>query len=379
MKHSLLLAGLLLAGLAGAQPRKYVDVVTATGQQLAAVRARAQGGLSDENLHCTVQNLTRQELRLRLPSGLHFEAADAGAQDLFTYQEKLLVLKPRDSAVVKLEGFCMELHNYSPRPNTVYACRGLASKGLQPLGDSLRKYPALAHDYGQMFVWALSDNQPVYNVAVAPNLLRGATNVLRYLARVTGKSVARASAFTKGSPNVASVKTFAKRVHFMYHVTAAQPGTTLRVYGSDGRLVSELFKNRRLGPGVVNYTLGINMTLDRQAVALFQVRLLGPAGEVLKEMRVDEATPENDAEPTRQNFYFEFTLAKPVYHTLFRVRLPDGTLVEELLKRPYLPAGTHKLRFAFVHLYPPGTAFVARLENEDGTVVYQQPVVAAAP
>ena len=373
MMRTLFLAGLFLwAGLAQAQPGQYLDVTTATSRRLATVRARAQGGLGDDNLHCTVVNLTRKELRLRVPPGLHFTSADAGAQDLFTFQEKLLVLASRDSARVRLRGFCMERYDYSPRSNTVYACSGLAGKGLQPLGDSLQKYSGLAEEHGQMFVWALSDQSPMRDVYAAPALFRGAANILRYIGSVTGQTRAQA----RKNPSARSrprIKTFAKRVNMLYHNPNAQLAT-LKVYGADGGLVDELFTNRKLQPGVVRYTMGINMVMDAEAPAVFTVKLLGPAGQVLKEMKVDETTSEEDTTPTRRVFSFDFTLAKPLKEARFRVRLADGTLVEELMRQPYLPVGKFHYQLAFNHLYPVGTAFVARLENAAGLLIAEQPI-----
>ena len=371
------LAGLFLwAGLAAAQPSQYLDMVEATNRQMAAVRARAMGGLGHDNLACTVVNLTRKELRLRVRPGLRFESADEAAQDLFTFQEKLLVIKGHDSTRVRLRGFCMEKHNYSPRSNTVYAFRGPAGQGLQPLGDSLQKYPSLAEGYGQMFVWALSDNEPMHDVLVAPAQLRAATNVVRYISSVTGQQTTKALVARSPAEARPSVKTFAKRATLLYHSPRAQVAT-LRVYGADGAVVDELFKNRQLTPGVAHYVLGINMIMDADAVGAFTIRLLGPAGEVLKDVKVNDQTPEDDAAPTRQKFFFEFSLAKALTDAHFRIRLPNGTLVEELMQRPYLAAGKYRFQLAFNHLHPPGTAFVARLETAAGVLLHQQPITDA--
>lgn len=376
--RTLFLAGLFLwAGLAVAQPGQYLDAVAATGRQMAAVRARAMGGLGHDNLACTVINLTRKELRVRVRPGMRFESSDEAAQDLFTFQEKFLVIKAHDSTRLRLRGFCMEEHNYSPRRNTVYTFSGPAGQGLQPLGDSLQKYPALAESYGQMFVWALSDNEPMHDVLVAPAQLRAATNVVRYIGSVTGQQTARALVARSPAEVRPSVKTFTKRATLLYHNPKAQVAT-LRVYGADGAVVDELFNNSPLAPGVMRYVLGINMIMDADAVSEFTVRLLGPAGEVLKEMKVNDQTSEEDVAPARQKFFFEFSLAKALTDAHFRVRLPNGTLVEELMQRPYVAAGKYRFELAFNHVYPPGTAFIARLETAAGVVISQQPITDAA-
>jgi hypothetical protein len=370
----LLVALLLLTRLAGAGPITYLDLVAAEKARTVAIAARAQS-LGPDNLHCTITNLTRQEVRLRIPPGLRFEAADAGAQDIFTFQQKLLVLAPGASQQVGLWAFCMEKHNYSPAASSGYAFRGLAGEGLQPLGDSLQKYPALAEGYGQMFVWALSDHEPLYDMRVVPALLRGANNIVRYLSSVTGQPACRVRSSTDSRP---TVKTFSKRAFLLYHSPTAQVAT-LKVYDAEGHEKYELLKGRKLSPGVVHYTFGINETVDIDANPVFTFRLLDPAGRVLSEMKVDKNTTEHDVEPSKVLFYFPFALTRPLKKARFRVRLPDGTLVEELMQQQYLPLGKFRYQLAFNHLYPPGTAFVVKLENEAGEVLRELPVENVAP
>jgi hypothetical protein len=368
---------LLLVRLAGAAPASYTDMLTAVAQGQLTVTTQALNGLGPETLACGLVNTGPKELRLRVPPGLHFVAADAGAQDLFTFQEQLLVLAPGASRTIRLWGFCMEKHDYVPRPRTVYTCAGRAEKGLAALGDSLQKYPGLAGSYGQSFVWHLSDAESLPAVIeVSPGQLRGATNIVAYLARVSGQALSRvrSSAESLGP----RVKTFARRVPLLYHSPTAQT-VTLQVCDAQGRRRYDLFSERRLTPGVLRYTFGLNETVAADNHPVYVFRLVDTQGRLLKELRVDETTSEEDQEPLHQPFAAEFKLAKPSKNVRFRVRLPDGTLVEEIGQQPYLPAGKFRYSSAFYHLYPAGTTFTIGLETATGEVLSQQPVVAAAP
>ncbi|WP_345234092.1 hypothetical protein [Hymenobacter saemangeumensis] len=371
MKASLLLVVfLLLARLAQAGPVTPLNLLTAQSQQKVKVEARALG-LGPDKLRCVLTNLTGQELKLRVPPGLHFAADDAGAQDIFTFEQKLLVLAPGASKEVPLWAFCMEQHDYSPRENGGYALQGLAGKGLQPLGDSLQKYPGLAEYYGQMFVWSLSDGGSLREVSVDSKLLRGAKNVLAYIGKVTGRAVPRARASNDNRP---SVKTFSKRATLLYHSPTAQVAT-LKVYDTDGSEMYELLKDRRLTPGVVHYTVGLNSIVDIDETPVYTIRLLSPSGQVLKEVKVDANTSEQVTEPEKVVFNFPFEVKNLTRNARIRVRLTDGTLVEEILERKYLPPGSFRMQLFFNHLYPSGTAFVAQLETADGKVLSKQPVV----
>ena len=374
MKSSLLLSFLLLlAQLAAAKGGPYVDLLSASRQQLVGIAARSDG-LGPGNLRCLLTNLTQQELRVRVPPGLHFAADDAAAQDIFTFQEQLLVLAPGASGTVRLWALCMEQHDHGPAFDSGYTLRGLAGRGLQPLGDSLQKYPKLAEDYGQMFVWALTDHQPLRAVSVPAALRRAATNVLRYLSATTGEPAPLVSLSVSGRP---SIRTFSKQVFLVYHNPTAQVGA-VSVYGANGRLLYEAVHAGKLSAGVVRYQLGINAIVGIDEAAAFKVRLLDAKGQVLKELNVTDATSELDTLPTRQDFTFAFTLAKPVRDARMRVRLPDGTLVEELKQMPYLPAGHFNYTWAFYHLQPVGTPFVVRLETASGTLLSEQ-ALATAP
>lgn len=369
-----LLLLLFLVRLAGAAPAPYVDMLKAVELGQLTLTAKALNGLGPETLACGLVNTSKKELALRVPPGLHFVAADAGAQDLFTFQEQLLVLAPGASRTIRLWGFCMEKHDYVPRSPTVYTCAGRAEKGLAALGDSLQKYPSLASSYGQSFVWNLSDLETLpAELEVNPTQLRGATNIVAYLASVTGQALSRVR--SSAAARAPRVKTFARRVPLLYHSPTAQT-VTLQVCDAQGRRRYDLFTERRLTPGVLRYTFGMNETVDAAAHPVYVFRLVDVQGKVLKEMRVDETTSQDEKEPLHQTFAAEFNLAKPIKNVRFRVRLPDGTLVEEIGQHAYLPAGKFRYSSAFYHLYPAGTAFTIGLETPTGEVVSKQPVVA---
>ncbi|MDO7875041.1 hypothetical protein Q5H93_09895 [Hymenobacter sp. ASUV-10] len=373
MKRLLALLFLLfLVRLAGAAPAPPVDLLTAIGQGQVTLTAKALNGLGPETLACILTNSGPKELPVRVPPGLHFVAADAGAQDLFTFQQQLLVLAPGASRTIRLWGFCMEKHDYVPRSPTAYTCAGRAEKGLAALGDSLQKYPGLAGSYGQSFVWHLSDGEPLpTDIEVSPAQLRGATNIVAYLASVSSQVRSRVrSSATARAPRL---KTFARRVPLLYHSPTAQVAT-LQVCNAQGQRRYDLFTNRRLTPGVLRYTFGMNETVDAASQPVYVFRLVDAQGKVLKEMRVDENTSQDEPELLHQTFAAEFNLAKPIKNVRFRVRRPDGTLVEEIGQHPYLPAGKFRYSSAFYHLYPAGTAFTIGLETAAGERVASQPV-----
>ncbi|UOQ96719.1 hypothetical protein MUN81_15900 [Hymenobacter sp. 5317J-9] len=365
---------LLLVLRAEAERLPYLSLADAAAQRTVAVSAWAQG-LGPDNLLCTLTNLTDQPLGVRVPPGLHFAAGNPDLQDLLTFQEKMLVLAPHARSTVRLWGFCMEQHDHAPSGNAAYALRGAAGRDLQPLGDSLQKYPGLASYYGQMFVWSVTDHEELRDISVEPALVRGATNIMRYLSRVTGRAAGRVKSSLDHRP---SVRTFTKRVFVTYHSPVSQV-TSLKVFGADGCERYTVAPRWVLAPGVMRYAIGLNAIVGIDEQPSFLVRLLDQHGQVLQETQVTDATPEIDVAPTRQAFAFTFSLDKPVRNAYLRMRLPDGTLVEELKKLPFLPAGNHQYNWTFFHVRPAGTPFVARLETADGALLREQALPAVTP
>lgn len=374
MLRALLLL-LLLTGAGRSLTAAPVDLLTALRTNQVQLRATALG-LGVANVQCQLHNATKQEITVQLVPGLHFRSADGEVQELLTYQSQLIALAPGAVKLVRLQGFCMQRPRRAPGANTAVALAGLAPAPLKGMSDSLAKYDDLAPEYGQMLVWSITERETPHPMRVAPAQLRGARSLMSFVSSQAGVAPAAVNVYAKGQAAAPSIRTFSQTSSLLYQVNKPQV-VSLKMYDAAGRLHSTLIDKRRVTPGTLHYAFGINQTVAHDAHPVYFVRLLDEAGQTLKEVRLDEqSTPATDV-PQHQEFEFRFTLAKPVKQAHFRVRLADGTLVQDVLQRPYLPGGTFAFKLAFDHLYPPGTAFVARLESEAGQVYVQQPFAAA--
>lgn len=374
MKNIVLLL-LLLAPLAPAlagTPRT-VDVLAGIADRTIGLTSKTSGGLN-EPLQCTVQNHTSRPITVRLPAGLRFvPGSDPGLQNLMTVQEVLLVLAPYTKKTIKLNGFCMEKHDRGPSTDQRYVLKDLADPDPKALADSLQKYPGLVPICAQAMLWTLTDAEPLRELEVEPGLLRAARNVMRFVSERAHLPAAavRAGAAPRRTPRW---RTFSKTGSLLYHSPMAQV-VTLKVYETDGSERYALFQNKTLKPGVVQYSFGLNETVDSDGPPpVYFFRLLDAKGKVLKETRVDDATQFVNAEPLRQKFTMACTLAKPVSNAVLRVRLTDGTLVEEVMTMPRIAMGKVNISSSFNHIFPPGTAFVAQLESATGEVYAAQPI-----
>ncbi|KAA9332954.1 hypothetical protein F0P96_08165 [Hymenobacter busanensis] len=347
------------------------DLLTAVQARQVEIGSLAVGGLGADNLQCRLRNLTQHELTVTVPAGLHFSSRNAETQEMMTYQLLVVTLAPEATEKVRLQGFCMNRLRHAPSGKAIFFLRGFAPQPVKQLGDSLTKYPALAPSYGQMLVWALTDNQPLFDLEVEPELVRGARNTVQYVSRQAGLPVVAVRARSKNKPATPTVKTFSQTSALLYHLPTAQV-LTLKMVDPQGHVRSTLFDKKLVKPGVQNYAFGINETVRSTDQPVYFVRLSDATGRVLKEVRVDERTEPDTTQPRHREFDFRFSLTKPVKKVYFRLRLPDGTLVEEIMQRPYLPPGSFLFKLAFNYLQAPNTAFVARLESETGQVYHEQ-------
>lgn len=379
MKRTFLL--LLLSG-PPAGPTQSVDLVAAVAAQQVGLSVTAAGGLGEANLRCRVRNLGRAPLRLMVPAGLRFEAADPNAQDLLTTEPQVVLLAAQEEKEVLLHGFCTEASHYSPSVDAAFTFRGYAPLALKTLADSLGAYPALAHDYGQMFVWALTDGRALYDIDAEAAHLRPARNLLRYVRAEAAKRPTNAQKpgrtarvrLRRPEGNAGpSVKLFSKKGFLVYPLPKAQ-ALSLKVYDGAGNEEFVLFENRQVPAGALHFGFGLNEIVPVETQPVYFFKLLDAAGRVLTQVQVDEHTVERDITPQRRSFTFSVQLAKAAKNAAFTVRLPDGTLVEQFKPQPYMPPGTLKTHLTFDHLYGPQAAFVAQLETPTGQVLARQPL-----
>lgn len=362
---------------------EYTDLINAVRSSQVQVNPLPQGGLGKANLKCLFKNLTKRILYIRIPPGLHFKSHDEGAQDLLTAKAYLLALAPNSQKSVDMQGFCMEARNYSPKSGEGYSLKGYASPALKMLSDSLNLYQPIAEDYGQMFVWALSDKKPLYTVEVAKPFVRPAKNIMRLVADVAGLPTAPVHAYvlpkqTKDTPRPKpTVKTFSKRVNLAFHNPKAQV-VNLKVYDGTGQEVWSIFENKSLEAGLRLYTFAINETVLVTENPVYHYKLTNTQGELLAHKIVNSSTSEHAIKPTEFKFTFKAMLTKPIAEAKTAVYLEDSTLVEEFENLKSLKAGRYEFTYELHHVFPVNTKFIAKLVGPDNTV-YQNQLIIAQP
>ncbi|WP_225000222.1 hypothetical protein [Cesiribacter sp. SM1] len=370
MRLYLLLVLLLISASAFGQHTDYVDLPTAVYTKSVEVKATSAGGLGKENLFIKIKNLINKVIHVRIPPGLHFKSKDPGAQDLFTVKEVLISLEPGSEKMINSRGFCMQATNYSPGVNGEYLFNGFAITPLKILGDSLAKYEVVADEYGQMFVWAITNNRSLYDISVDSAMLGSASNIMNYVAGVTNTEAGRVS-IKKNYLDLPSIETFSKKAVLAFHNPVDEVASFV-LYDARGREKYHYFTNQKLGAGVKHYTFGVNETIFSTDNPRYTAKVVTASGKVLAQMDVDKSTVETPVSPEVLKHTMQFSIEKPLEYVKLNIYLENGTLVQEFKRYRQLGIGNYDLYIEFLHLYPPHTRFVAKLEGVNGKVYQQQ-------
>lgn len=349
--------------------KEYADLTTAVQNQSVKIRAVSTGGLSGDNLKCRIRNLQKTTVYVRIPPGLHFISANSEDQDLFTVKEVLLAIEPQAEKTVLLKGFCMQASSHSPSANGIYTFNGYAPNSLKVLGDSLARYEPLAISYGQMFVWAITDHKKMYAITIGKPYLQAAKNVMKYVADLTQQPYVQVS---EGATDaLPSVEIFSKRTFLTFHNPVNQVAS-FKMFNSQGREQYVLFKDRKINHGVQEYEFSLNDVVPVGVEPVYYFRVINSAGKMLAEMKVDKNTVPTQPLTVNADFTFQYSLEKPVKEATLKVYKEDGTFVEQFKNYSNLPIGNYQIHVKFIHLFPPDTKFIAKLESPGGTVYKQQ-------
>jgi hypothetical protein len=287
------------------------------------------------------------------------------------------VVAPNDKKAIPLTGYCMQAHNFGPSPGKTYVYSGFAALPLKTLSDSLKRYPSLAENYGQMFVWAITDKRSMYDLVVEASLAKPATNIVTYVAKTSGLrpvSVIPAGTTSNNSKKAAPRRmVFSKKAILPFHNPKDQT-VSFKIYDADGNVYHTLFENKRIPHGMKEYTYGINELVNPGISPVFYARITDATGKVLTEQKIDKNTEAVKPKLTSRSFDFIFELKQAVKKGKLNVYREDGTLVEEFKRYEYLPVGNYKIGVTLLHLLPSDTKFIVKLESETGIVYAQQSV-----
>lgn len=139
-----------------------LSIQKAFDKKYITAKAICKGGLE---LDYSVSNLVKDSLIITIPAGWRFNS-NAGKndyQDILMTHEEILVLKPKETKIFDIKGFCCEATKGGPQKGAPYTLGKLADSSLVSLARYLNTHK-VDENTQQYSVWAISDGKETANI-----------------------------------------------------------------------------------------------------------------------------------------------------------------------------------------------------------------------
>lgn len=139
-----------------------LSIQKAFDKKYITAKAICKGGLQ---LDYSVSNLVKDSLIIIIPAGWRFNS-NAGKndyQDILMAHEMFLVLKPKETKMFDIKGYCCEATKGGPQKGAPYTLGKLADSNLVSLARYLNTHQ-VDENTQQYSVWAISDGKETANI-----------------------------------------------------------------------------------------------------------------------------------------------------------------------------------------------------------------------
>jgi hypothetical protein len=163
--------------------RTRISIQKAFDKKIISAKAICKGGLE---LNYSVSNLLKDSLFITIPAGWRFNS-NAGKddyQDILMAHEQILALKPKETKVFDIKGYCCEASKGGPRKGAPYTLGKMADSSLVLLARYLNTHEVDSNTE-QYSVWAISDGKETANITSSNDSI--ASLLRTFVARVKGE------------------------------------------------------------------------------------------------------------------------------------------------------------------------------------------------
>lgn len=164
-----LVGGLALTGLAmkvnhmviADEAKVNLDVAIKGG--LVNTDFSGNGSYSGQCLKMNLTNKSSKNITITVPAGTMFKPSDDGAQNILVPEDQMFVLKPGETKLNLVRGFCCEASDKAPSENMKFTLSSRMDAKMKQLYEAVKgkHYPNGAL---QEAIWCVSDGHAVSNV-----------------------------------------------------------------------------------------------------------------------------------------------------------------------------------------------------------------------
>ena len=219
--------------------RTLVSLQKAFDKKYITAKAICKGGLE---LDYSVSNLLKDSLFIVIPAGWRFNS-DAGKndyQDILLAHEEMLVLRPKQTRMFDIKGYCCEAKKGGPLKGVPYTLGKMADSSLVSLARYLNCHKVDSNTE-QYSVWAISDGETTANITSNNDSI--AALLRTFVAKVKGEPLPWYT-LLKRAKITSSGEVQNHPVRFKADINYSVPETCYSycyILDSNGNKVSEIF------------------------------------------------------------------------------------------------------------------------------------------
>lgn len=239
----------LAASTLYAQP--YIELGEAVKQKLVKAVVLGVGGYSGKSIEVRVQNLTQNEVNLRIEPGRIFENEDSSYQDLMLMEAIQFTLAPGKGKRAQLQGMCTESHNACPRQGQPYTLGEISNGPLKELAALAAAYQ-YHNSTVQCAVWTLANNNSIDDIY-------GEDTVMTHrVADIVSRAIGKPLKYFHLTSRPHAITNISTSLDCLIPATSSK--TKLAVYDQEGNLVRTYFEGKELERGFRQFKFAMNHT-----------------------------------------------------------------------------------------------------------------------
>lgn len=131
----------------------------AIDSNLVKVKIKSLGHYQGESTVMEIQNLTKNDLNIKVEAGRKLIAGKEEYQNLLVVRQQEILVKANSKASKNIVGFCCESDDRGPANDLAYSVNKMADSSLVKLANYINtNYSQLSSNSVQQAIWAISNN-----------------------------------------------------------------------------------------------------------------------------------------------------------------------------------------------------------------------------
>lgn len=139
--------------------------------------------LGKQGITLTILNNTTSPLKIEIPAGTIFEPENEDEQTLMNVEEKILAMKPKETTVVEVDGYCIMADKRCPKTANNFTISHVNHQNLNSFLGFIQKEKVSEMNL-QAAIWAITDNEDIG--AIEPTL-DGDVKLREHISKMTGR------------------------------------------------------------------------------------------------------------------------------------------------------------------------------------------------